>query len=368
MTANTRRPLLLRELVDAMSIPYDWEIAAGGIDESRDQIRENRPLFSTWAGLCRSINDICGPMVEFVNPSDVGTLQYDRPSKVTGSSVVQLVHQTAKDFLEQCQHHMLGFRADEARLFVRHHGLLYLRFVIPLSKATYAPYLSDVSDDWETTVRECLHYLDDKHLLPFVLAYCNICENDLILAASSDTEDWRLSAFFNNMKYEDLEVDGVVEKTVVGLLFRLGCTLGMDIAVGNLLFLTSLHSGWWSVHHAAVLRAVSAAARSIGNRSRENILTKAKNHLVKPALLFDQDDTLTPSRVIPRPPNVAARRLDEPERKICLPQIPELSQIGDVDKVKMAISRVIHYLLGNLQPLELVGMDSYDRWGLAYTM
>lgn len=103
MTASTRRPVLVRELMDAMSIPDDWKTAGVDIDETRDLIRDNRPIFSTWAGLCRSINDICGPLVEFVNPSDLRTFHYDRPSKVTGSSVVQLVHQTAKDFLEQCQ-------------------------------------------------------------------------------------------------------------------------------------------------------------------------------------------------------------------------------------------------------------------------
>lgn len=261
---------------------------------------------------------------------------------------------------------MFGFRPDEARLLVRDHGLLYLRLVIPLSKATYAPYLHVVSDDWETTVRDCLQYLDDKHLLPFVLMYCNIHAKDLILAASSDAEDWRLSAFFNNMKYQDLTVDGMVEKTVVGLLYRLGCNLGMDVAVGNLLFLTSLRSGWWSVHRAAVLRAVSAAADSSGNRSLDNIFTRGQDRLIKPALrLDDRDDTYILSRVITRPSATISNRPDQPEWKFSIPQIPELSQVGDVNKVKMAISRVVHYLLGNLQPVELVGVDFYDEMGLA---
>lgn len=373
MTASTRRPLLFRELMDAMSIPDDWETAGIDIDESRDPIRDNRPIFSTWPGLWLSINNICGPLVEFVNPSDVRTFHYDRPSKVTGSSVVQLVHQTAKDFLEKCQHRMFGFRPDEARLLVRDYGIMYLRLVIPLSKAKYAPYLDDVSDDWETTVRDLLQYLDDKHLIPFVLVYCNIHAKDLILAASSDNKDWRLSAFFHDMEYKDLEVDGVVEKTVVGLLYRLGCNLGMDVAVGNLLFLTSLRGGWWRAHRAAVLRAASAAARSCRIRSLRNILTREQYRLTKPARraalhLGDRDDPQSLYRVIARPPTTYPPDLHnvrKPLRRLLKSRVPELSQVGDVEKVKMAISRVIHYLLGNLQPVELVGVEVYDDMGLA---
>lgn len=363
MTASTRRPLLARELMDAMSIPDDWHKIGLNTDETRDPIRDNRPIFSTWAGLCRSINDICGPLVEFVNPSDAGTFHYDRPSRVTGSSVVQLVHQTAKDFLEKCQHRMFGFRPGEARLIVREQGDLYLRLVIPLSKATYAPYLDDVSNGWETTARDFLQYLDDKHLLPFILVYCNIEAKDLILAAaSSDNQDWRLSAFFHHMRYKDLEVDGVVEKTVVGLLYRLGCSLGMDVAVGNLLFLTSLRGGWWSVHRAAVLRAVSASATSCGIRSLDNILTQGRGRLIKPALRFDdRDEPHILSRVRARPSTASGKR--NPLEPVA--RVPELYQVGDVNEVKLAISRVIHYLLGNLQPVELVGVDFYDEMSLA---
>lgn len=360
ITASTRRPLLVRELMDAMSIPDDWQKVNVNTDETRDPIRDNRPIFSTWAGLCRSINDICGPLVEFVNPSGVGTFHYDRSSKVTESSVVQLVHQTAKDFLEKCQHHMFGFQPGEVGLFIREQGILYLRLVIPLSKATD---LDDVSEEWETTVRDFLQYLDDKHLLPFILGYCNIEAKDLILAASSDNEDWRLSPFFRNMQYKDLNVEGVVEKTVVGLLYLLGCNLGMDVAVGNLLFLTSLRGGWWAEHRFAVLRAVFYSARSCGIRSLDNILTTERGRLTKPALRFDdRDEPDNLSLVIERPSAGYARSSTVSEESKSSEEASVASlpcQVEDVNKAKMAISRVIHYLLGNLQPVELVGADFY---------
>lgn len=145
-----------------------------------------------------------------------------------------------------------------------------------------------------------------------------------------------------------------------------GMQPGNGVAVGNLLFLTSLRSGWWSAHRAAVLRAVSAAAGSCGIRSLGNILTRGQDRLTKPALRFDdRDDPHILSRVNARPSTIVSHDFKEPSRGVSIPRVPELSQVGDVKKVKMAISRVIHYLMGNLQLVELVGVDFYDEMGLA---
>ncbi|KAM7184719.1 hypothetical protein V8F33_012833 [Rhypophila sp. PSN 637] len=138
------------ELFDAVSIPDGWEESQldNCWQSHRDPIRSDRPLCDSWLDFCRSVVDICGPLVGFLNMDfQEGTFQYDRVANVTDGSAVQLVHQTAKDFLETTEAHVFALKPGEAQQVLETDGDLYFQLVIPMQITSYAPVLDDVSSN-----------------------------------------------------------------------------------------------------------------------------------------------------------------------------------------------------------------------------
>lgn len=372
ITASTKRPLLIREMLDAISIPEDTITTTG----DSDPIQSNRPIFTSCEVFCRSINEICGPLIEFVNPSEAGSFQYNRQSRVTTGSVVQLVHQTAKDFLETGLGTSYSFEPGEASRMVNHQASLYLNLAIPLKSAAYAPFLTDITDDWKLSVLKTLEYLNDKTLLSFVLSHCVFDKHYNMIAELSDRKRWRMSAFYQHMVYGDVEGEGVVDETVVGLLFRLGCNLGLDIAVENLLHLTSLRPGWWKTHLDVVRTATRFSAEGVAD-DLNYILTRRRDELNGPTgeygmlgpvrhsrSAYSREysrgssviSDLTYARSPGRPESVRDSRHSLPgntQRYSRNHEVIALPHNQDLDQVRKAISRVILYLSGNSQPLEL---------------
>ncbi|KAK3325057.1 hypothetical protein B0H66DRAFT_599245 [Apodospora peruviana] len=290
IAAGSKRPLLVKELFDALSIPDNWPPS----DEPKeplitDPLRRNRPICRSWPDFCRSIFDICGPLVEFVNASELGTFQYDLMSKVTGGSVVQLVHQTAKDFLENVHDNIFAFKPGEARSLVEAGTERYLRLVLPLENTAYVPVLDNVSDEWRRSVAELLLYLDDKYLLPFVIAqfplpneYCDIQTR------------WMLSPFFYDMSYRDINVVGVLEQIVVGACFTLACEHGLPTTIDNLLYLTSLSPIWWRAHRDIALTAASRVAVARGISDLAHVLSENHRDMFnRPAIRHGDEVTRT---------------------------------------------------------------------------
>ncbi|KAI1129980.1 hypothetical protein F5Y10DRAFT_236734 [Nemania abortiva] len=365
MVASTKRPLLVKELFDAMCIPENEDIIPDG---DNDPIRANRPVFKSWSYLCRSIQDICGPLLEFVTASQSGTFSYDRLSKVTGRSVVQLIHQTAKDYLEGGQDTVFAFESSEVLSVVTNEARSYMMLVIPPSPRKYTPVLSDVADDWKSKVVAMLTYLDDKFLLPFVLSHfppnSDYVETAERLALSTDSH-WILSAFYNHMTYREIETPGVLEETVVGWCFTVACNMGLHTAIDNLLYLTSLHPGWWAVHREAVLGVALQVAKTrqiadLADRIQEN-----RDSFVWPAIQRSESDRpdillrASLSRRQSRTGIIAIGRMETLDwidsnnhnmRPACEPVLPSTARVSDV---REAICRILHYLSGNMHPLGL---------------
>lgn len=370
ITASTKRPLLVKELFDALAIPDSLGNSNDVWPSTRDPVTSNRPICESWPDFCRSIFDICGPLVEFVNPPSQrghGSFQYDRMTNVTGRSVVQLVHQTAKDFLESIQDNLFAFQPGEAACVMNTGADTYLRLVIPLQNMTYAPVLDDISSAWTKTVEDLVEYLDDKFLLPFILSHCPVPDEYREMVTSQTHSRWMLSAFFYEMSYIDINVGGVLERTVVGACFILACKRGLQTAVDNLLYLTSLSPLWWRTHRHAVLTAAQRVAESqeLGALARE--LGEDRRHmLITPAIRHDQVDSLQAllqhsSNRDSRPKtivgwdDVPGYSHREPRSQNTTgegPLFPDV-EAGPREQVREAIERIVHYLTGNMQPFDL---------------
>jgi hypothetical protein len=99
MTANSKGPFRLRDLLDALSIPdgLDEETFP---DSSEDPLVANRPMVKSWNGFYRSLRELCGPLIEVISPGAKPSERFEIFEDVGPDFAVQLLHQTVKEFLD----------------------------------------------------------------------------------------------------------------------------------------------------------------------------------------------------------------------------------------------------------------------------
>ncbi|ATY65019.1 kinesin, putative [Cordyceps militaris] len=124
-------------------------------------IRSSRPLFESWDELWRKMHLTCGVFIEIYNPGL--SVEESRDYNYGAASVVQLMHQSVRDFLtESPAAAQLSFNLAEARDFVQSHLSDYLRI-------TGQCLRSRDSGGGSFRCIELLEYLDDWKLLELAL-------------------------------------------------------------------------------------------------------------------------------------------------------------------------------------------------------
>ncbi|KAF3908008.1 hypothetical protein ABW21_db0200179 [Orbilia brochopaga] len=130
--------LQLRHLLDGLAIPDDLEHA----ETEANPILQNRLRFGDdWNIFFTMIHSYCGPLVETTRPlGGLDTSQSIRQVEEIGEDwTINLVHQTAKKFLEKSA---LRIEAGIAIAFVRAECFRYLDIVFPEKRTKYTPFIS----------------------------------------------------------------------------------------------------------------------------------------------------------------------------------------------------------------------------------
>lgn len=363
VVAGSHRPLRLKELLDIVSISDAWHET----DTTRSDIcplRAQRPIFTSWIGFSRSLGYLCGPLVEFINVGERSSDGSKHEQNITAGSVVQLLHQTVKDFLEESSDHIFRFQPGEAQSIVQQDSHSYIHRVLPLCPVRYVPFLDDVNDNWKRSIIDTVEYLEDKFLLSFILSSGLICLQPYVNAASNpDESDWQFGKFFLEVMYWDTDSSETAKNSVVGRCFWLSCTLGMDTAVENLLCLSSLKAGWWKFHREVVLNGAGIAASDHELIQLHKHLTKrhAGSTYVTPALTRhslqdhwsliksyeDRRRLSTNNSVYGRPKSFHAGR-----GSLRLDTSPPPKGQATKRAVAFSICRILHFLEGYTQPLD----------------
>ena len=286
--ATVNKPFQLQELREALQIP-----------ESLEDIDEDEYPFAVLTGVdtapsfYRYIQEICGPFVELVRlkDPDLDDDDYDSFANIEWRDQIQLVHQTAKVFLEISEAAgRFGTNFNEAQALVNKESLCYISCTLPKTPCFYSPLPASKLTQWPTLAQKILTYLEEKALLNFILAtfpelkgripehYQFVFEhtaesrhetpNRIDLNTSSDgTRKWGS---------KDLEK---LKPNVIEYYFRTACESGWNTAVENLFILASLRFGvpaiWrpqmevvlgrgsyltWSAHHCHTLSTAPSSA------------------------------------------------------------------------------------------------------------
>ncbi|KAI9840316.1 MAG: hypothetical protein M1830_007954 [Pleopsidium flavum] len=89
---------------------------------------------------------------------------------VGSASVVQLLHQTVKDFLANPEAAKSFFiQLLQAEWMVESDARIYLQLSLPTVPMAYAPVPTAAGSGWEANVEEVVSYLEEELLVAFVL-------------------------------------------------------------------------------------------------------------------------------------------------------------------------------------------------------
>ncbi|KAI0455473.1 hypothetical protein F5B21DRAFT_471492 [Xylaria acuta] len=228
LASRSSHPLELQDLWDAIGIPDAEDVR----EPTDDPIESGRFVISgNWDAFRRIIYAHCGPLVEIIPKEG----EARRVSPLQATATIQLLHQTAKTFLEDpARSGILNLQHQDAIDFAKFESLRYLRLVLSPEGTHYAPILRTYQCDEEIT--RLLNYLDSR---PFIRWALRLMEpgirNDWIQAimASSSSET---QADIKEVKFPlwwlcvgtDLEFANL---QIVRAICKLGCELGTGVAL-----------------------------------------------------------------------------------------------------------------------------------------
>jgi hypothetical protein len=134
-TANEIKAFTLGELWDALAIPE--EPPSSFAKSNEDPIIADRIPIRSWGDFRRMLNRTCGPFVDVIQPT---TGSAHLQAETSSAFIIQLMHQTAKDFLRKTKlAGRLSFQPNEASLMIHHASIQYIRLVLPEQPCQYGP-------------------------------------------------------------------------------------------------------------------------------------------------------------------------------------------------------------------------------------
>ena len=261
--ATTKRPFQLNELFEALRIPQDID----NIDDENPF--GHMPSVDSPVSFYRHIRNLCGPFIELIRPKG----SYNSPGDLNEVGIswrdhVQLLHHTAKDFLESSD--KAGpFRItfDQAEQCVDSESVRYLKIALPIEPHSYVPLPVCKTREWKDNVERILDYLEEKALIPFILVcfpsmaqdvpniYCHIFENTT--SPACDFSNLR-KPFENSLKIGYGDDNDCNLSTITQHYFQTACIKGCKTAIECLFVLTGLgidrSAKWtWYVHEFSII-------------------------------------------------------------------------------------------------------------------
>ncbi|KAF3074265.1 hypothetical protein CFAM422_003330 [Trichoderma lentiforme] len=247
------RALTIQELWDALAIPEDVQKA---LQSQKDYRQATGSYFKTWAGFRSILYTWCGPFIEVMRDTTRRYGPRDNRDHVEPHYVVQLLHQTVKDFLaDEKTSSTLRFQTSDAIQFVLDSTHIHLQIVLPQNITAYTQFRRD--PDKEDFMDNLINYLNTKWLLRFSLEVFS--NSDSIQGAMPERDIWLQLWGQINTWYRLITYTKQVEEFVLS-----ACLNGKDVALQNLLHIYISSAGIWrwsEIQDQLLDGALVAAAR-----------------------------------------------------------------------------------------------------------
>ena len=270
-------------------------------------------------------------------------------------SIVQLMHQSSKDFLgDRKTARPLHFTREEAKRLVADGVIHYLTTSFPDATATYVPKRLSTPGSikfWKSSIDHPVAYLEDKKLLHFALqvsirerlgAEADIANASeaYLLPKLENCDDMELLSTFRGYAFEEpFSAVDIAESAIVDRLFYLATTHGFPTAATNLLDMSTLIVDWWLQYRSSVLNAALFAALDNDMKDFEKVLSFGESNVQQRVRWLELDGEREKSSVYARD------RLYHKLRNPPVPSFPGFLEVlpGDLEDVKVAVSRIIDH-------------------------
>lgn len=267
--APQTKQFTLSELWDALAIPEVSPPHTGA-----HPITSRREAIRNWQDFQRKIQAMCGSFVEIFPDKTDRSLKSSGSFTITGDSVVQLMHQTAKDFLTASRGAAyLSFTEEEAFDLVSERIMRYMNLVFPSQHGISKPAGIFYRSSWQEYLSQVASYLNEFRLVEFACQfyeglpnqwndlqpYSQMMWNGFLNDADLATAKPIPENFFAGWRYDMIcRASDERVSSALGYVIQFTTTLGLKSAVQNLLCLSNLQDwiAFWDVYGDAILNAV----------------------------------------------------------------------------------------------------------------
>jgi hypothetical protein len=310
--ANRVQGLTLEELWDALAISQqDSETEGHLMGAVSGSIAERRIAIRSWDDLNHTLRRLCGSLIEILPPraqrlsvpglkdleadpesvdsetntndnaedlapgSDSLPHGYPHDSTTSGTCLVQLMHQTVKDFLSNAElAGPLHFTEDEALQLVLRQSCGFIKLALPDDSNAVFSLRSSNPEQWPWLSVQLVRNMEELRLLPLcgklVDTYPARAQVDLTIQASMkwdgylprwlhDLERQQGLDLAGRWKYDHLSREyNSLTSGALGLMFQYAATMGLSHAAQGLLCLVELNDdgNFWPVYRHAVLNGI----------------------------------------------------------------------------------------------------------------
>jgi hypothetical protein len=261
--ASQTKTLELQELIDALAITSNLEEQARTCTSEDDPLVSNRPQISSWNHFRRSIYELCGPFIEVIRPQASSADEMFDHFEVEGEFLVQLIHQTATEFLSTEHAKDFMIKTSDAKSIVEIDKRVYLRVALPQFPASYLP-----TPDFElNALGECMIdiaiYFEQKLLLQYIFKTLPTQSRDhflSLMATKGSPKPILVELIGQEMSATEFRNGASNQKYIIATFFWIACGKGFDTATGNMGYIIANLGRWTELYWPYVIFAVARVA------------------------------------------------------------------------------------------------------------
>lgn len=272
-TASQFRAFTMEELWDALAASSQ-EMNRPASGRAQQSLIDGRIEIQSWKDFNRILRRLCGSLIEILPPEPAKSQGnpdnyiYVESRASSGKCVIQLMHQTVKDFLTSSSSAgFFSFTEAAAQHEVLRGCQNFIRYVLPDPIDSIIPLQRDRPEDWVFFSTNMARYLEEFRLFPLCLQVFNAFPESMGALQTQEYMKWfgllprwlwdvRGTSFVQEWVYDPEE--STLTTAALGVMFQFVSRRGLRNAARNLMSILDISSDaeFWLSYRGVILIAL----------------------------------------------------------------------------------------------------------------
>lgn len=287
-TASQFRAFTMEELWDALAAS-SVELDDPGSGSSRRALIDSRIEIESWKDFNRILRRLCGSLIEILplksrKSMRVSERRTNVDSKaISGRCVVQLMHQTVKDFLKLPAAGVFRFTEASAHDEALRGCQTFMKCALPDEIDSIISLPRDRPRDWVFFSANMARYLEELRLFPLCLRLFNAFPESMSALHAQLDLKWHglLPQWLHEIQHLDLiqgwkydPAELTLTSSALGLMFQFISRRGLRHAARNLLSILDIGStvDFWPRYRAVILNSLAFAVFDLDRTGASMVL------------------------------------------------------------------------------------------------